>query len=336
MRTNMINNERGISLIMAAILIVALLGMTALAVDIGRLYVTRQYLVNACDAAALAGGIELPDQSKATTQALACAHSNQNDAVANTAAFQASFPADGITPKGATKLRVDGQLTVPHTFARALGRMVGPVSAYAIVLRTGSIGWASDIVVPWGIPWYSTSGSPYGYENGVLYTLKVGSQSDLQSGLTGKTGGNFYPLALERSLGDGSSGAKVYNQDIKWGFDGQVKVGDVTYTEPGNMVGPTRQAVVSDSDSLFKRALQSPWNNDTWDNLDYGNPRVVIVPIISPLGNGRTEVTILGFAAFYVQSCTGQEVKGYFLDYTIPHGGGSGPDYGVYTFRLIE
>jgi hypothetical protein len=325
-----VKDERGISLIMAAMLIVVLLGMVALAVDIGRLYVVRQFLVNSCDAAALAGGIELPDQAKAETKANECADAN------TMMTHQVSFPADGMTADGPTKIRVDGQLIVQHTFANVLGFSSRQVGAYAVVLKTGSVSWVQGRVVPWGIPWYSDDGTPYQHNNGVLYTLKVGSQSDLSSGLIGKTGGNFYPLALQRSLGDGSSGGSVYRHDIMWGFDGTVKVGDVTDTEPGNMVGPTRQAVSTDADSLFKRAQQSPWADDTWDNYDYGNSRIVIVPIISPLGNGRTGVTILGFASFFVQSCTGQEVKGYFLDYTIPGAGGTGPDYGVTTFRLIE
>jgi hypothetical protein len=198
------------------------------------------------------------------------------------------------------------------------------------------VGWVEGRVVPWGIPWYGADGGPYQYNTGQLYVLKVGSQTDLADGSTAKTGGNFYPLALQRSLGDGSSGGAVYEHDVKWGFDGQVEVGDITDTEPGNMVGPTKHAVYTEDDSLFTRAEEDPWGDDTWDHYDYGNPRIVIVPIISPLGNGRTGVEILGFASFFVASCTGQEVTGYFIDYTIPGGGGSGPDYGVFTFRLIE
>jgi hypothetical protein len=102
------------------------------------------------------------------------------------------------------------------------------------------------------------------------------------------------------------------------------------------MVGPTRHAVQTEEDSLFQRALEPPWDDDTWGKYDYGNPRIVIVPIISALGGGRTEVEIMGFASFWVESCTGQEVSGYFIDYTIPNAGGSGPGHGVWTFRLIE
>lgn len=325
-----LRDERGISLVMAAILMVVLLGMVALTVDVGRLYLARQYLVNSCDAAALAGGIELPDEAKATAEASECAVSNGMEN------HQVSFPADGMTDQGATKIRVDGQMTVVYSFARVLGFESGPVSAYAVVLRTGPVGWVKGNVVPWGIPWFDTEGTEYEYNNGTLYTLKVGSQTDLDTGLPGQVGGNFYPLALQRSLGDGSSGAAVYEHDIKWGFDGTVAVGDIVDSEPGNMVGPTKHAVSIHDDSLFQRALEEPWAGQTWDDYDYGNPRIVIVPIIAPLSGGRIGVEILGFASFWVESCTGQEVTGYFIDYTIPGGGGSGPNYGVFTFRLIE
>jgi hypothetical protein len=317
-------------LVLTALLLVVSLGAAALCVDIGRLYLTRQYLANACDAAALAGGIELPDQAKATAEAQEAATANGMTGAA------VSFPADGMTADGATKIRVDGTRVVGHGFAHVLGFGSRPVGAYAVVLKTGPVSWVSGHVVPWGIPWYGVDGNPYQYNNGLLYTLKVGSQSELSDGSPARTGGNFYPLALERSLGDGGSGGSIYREDVKWGFDGKVEVGDQVDTEPGNMVGPTRQAVSHDSDSLFERAESPPWADDSWDNYDYGNPRIVIVPIISPLGHGRTGVEILGFASFWVESCTGQEVKGYFIDYVTPGAGGSGPDHGVYTFRLIE
>ena len=318
--------DRGATLVVSALLLVVLLGAVAFAVDIGRLYVTRQYLVNVCDAAALAGGIELPHQDKATLKGLECAEANQRTAWEQTSTFDVSFPADGITPEGATKMRVDGLQAVPHTFARILGFNSRPVGAYAVVEKTGSVGWVSDQVVPWGIPWYDSSGRPYQYDTGVEYLLKVGSQTELGDGSRAMVGGNFWALSLD------STGGSEYRQNIEWGADQEVKIGDVVDTEPGNMVGPTRQG----TDARVGRASQPPWNDDTWDDHDYGNPRIVVVPIISPLSNGRAEVTVIGFAAFFISSFTGKEVRGYFLGYTIPKAGGSGPDYGVFTFRLIE
>jgi hypothetical protein len=320
------HKSRGATLILIAIAITLLFILIALVLDASRLYVTRQYLVNSCDAAALAGGMELPNQAKSSQKAGQCAVSNRMTA------YQISFPADGMTASGPTKIRVDGQLTVQYGFARVLGHLSRVVHAYAIVKKTDSIGWVNANVVPWGIPFYGTNGQPYTYGTGMLYTLKVGSQKDLQDGLPGKVGGNFYALALERSLGDGGSGGNVYRDCIKYGFDGMVRVGDVTDTEPGNMVGPTKQGV----DYRIDQANVMPWADDAWNNLDYGNPRVIIVPIVSPLGHGRSTVTILGFAAFYLEEFKGQEAKGRFLSYTIPDAGGSGSYYGVSNYQLIE
>ena len=330
MRFNKPRKQKGVVLVLVAILLVVLLGMAALAVDISRLYVARHFLINSCDASALAGGMELPDQVKAEAKATECASAN------TMFTHQVSFPEDGITEEGATRIRVDGQLNVPYCFAGILGFSSRTVGAHAVVQRNQMIGWVNGNVVPWGIPYYDAYGNPYDYNNGVLYTLKVGSQSDLSDGSVEKVGGNFYPLALERSLGDGSSGASVYSDGIKWGFDGQVQVGDTVSTEPGNMVGPTKQAVSTDSDSLFARAEEEPWADDTWDNYDYGNSRIVIVPIVSPMDGGRSDVQILGFASFWVESVQGQVVKGYFISYTVPEAGGDGPDYGLSTYQLVE
>jgi Flp pilus assembly protein TadG len=303
-------DERGISLVLTAMLLVVLLGMVGLTVDIGRLYLARQFLVNGCDAAALAGGMELPDQSGATVRADEAAAANRMPQHA------VSFPAED-------KIRVEGSMPVNHTFARVLGFNQATVRAYAVVLKTGPISWVEDQVVPWGI-------GDVNYSPGQTVTLKLGSQQSLEQN---NLQGNFYPLALERSLGDGSSGGDVYREDIQYGFGGVVEVGDMTDTEPGNMVGPTQQAVRY----RFNLAASNPdWADDTCSDIDYGNPRVVIVPMVSPMGAGRTDVTVLGFAAFYLLSVQGGQVTGCFIDYTIPKAGGSGPDYGVFTFRLIE
>ena len=54
----LINEEKGGMLILVAVLMVVLLGMSALAVDAGSLYQTRREMVNAADATALAGAQE--------------------------------------------------------------------------------------------------------------------------------------------------------------------------------------------------------------------------------------------------------------------------------------
>lgn len=318
------NRQPGNVLVMVAISMVALLAMAALAVDIGRLYLARQFLVNSCDASGFAGVMELPDATAATARASAVAVSNRM------ATFQITFPESGMSEVGPKKIRVDGQLQVDYGFAGVLGPPSRTVSAHCVLQLMGSVGWVEGQVVPWGIPYYKADGTPYSYDNGVLYTLKMGSQMDIADGTVAKTGGNFYPLAIS------GAGANLYNYDIKWGYDGRISVDDVFLSEPGNKVGPTAQAVATDLDSLLKRASVPPWTDDTFNNYDYGNPRVAIVPIISPMGNGRDEIRVLGFGAFWINSVKGQVVDGYFISYSIPNAGGEGPDYGLRTFRLTE
>ncbi|WP_157819275.1 pilus assembly protein TadG-related protein [Mariprofundus aestuarium] len=67
------NKERGAVLVMAAIFSVVLIGIAALAVDVGRLFVLHSEMHNAADAAALAGAAELDGQPGAQARARAAA-----------------------------------------------------------------------------------------------------------------------------------------------------------------------------------------------------------------------------------------------------------------------
>jgi len=65
-----IRRQRGAILIMTAVLIVVLIGVAALAMDIGRLVVLRSQLQNAADAAAIAAAMELNGESDARQRAM--------------------------------------------------------------------------------------------------------------------------------------------------------------------------------------------------------------------------------------------------------------------------
>lgn len=68
-----IRHQRGAILIMTAVLIVVLIGVAALAMDIGRLVVLRSQIQNAADAAAIAAAVELDGQDGARDRAMAAA-----------------------------------------------------------------------------------------------------------------------------------------------------------------------------------------------------------------------------------------------------------------------
>lgn len=65
--------QRGAIMIMMALIIIVLIGVAALALDIGRLVVLRSQMQNAADAAALAAAVELNGEDDAITRAKAAA-----------------------------------------------------------------------------------------------------------------------------------------------------------------------------------------------------------------------------------------------------------------------
>ena len=283
--------RRGGTLILVLTSVVALCGVTALTVDAGRLYMEKQAAQNTADAGALAGGRDLPhlDQAQLAAQRTVSANGF-------------SSPTITFLPAGSTKplqIRVRCTRTVPLLFGAFVGMSQGTVAAEASVSRTRP---ANQLVggVPWGV-------LPDNYVLGQVQTLKMGSQSDRV------VPGNFQALDLD------GSGAADYSNWLKWGFDQKLSVGQTVLSETGNMVGPTNQAIKMDMDSRFERAKLAPWNDDAWGNFDAGNPSIVTIPIIDWYGatkDGKAEVTILGFAAFYVNDFSGQSITGSFVEYT--------------------
>jgi len=63
-------SEKGQAIILLAFAVVAMLAFTALAIDIGIIWVTKSQLQNACDSAALASAVEMPNQTEAGNTAL--------------------------------------------------------------------------------------------------------------------------------------------------------------------------------------------------------------------------------------------------------------------------
>jgi hypothetical protein len=68
-KTLLRRNEDGQALVLIAVTLVVLFGISALVLDVGRAYVVKRHLQASADAAALAGAQELPDPSAASTYA---------------------------------------------------------------------------------------------------------------------------------------------------------------------------------------------------------------------------------------------------------------------------
>lgn len=300
------DEEEASVLVAVALLLTVLLGFVGLVVDMGYLYLTREREQHAAEAAALAAVQALPETPD-LARTLAFDYAERN-----------GMPADGIAVDFSADYRratVNVRQTVPLFFAPLLGIDSRVVVASAIA-ETGAVSAYSG-AAPWGV-----QEQPFVY--GAQYELKAGPQSTDPAPYTG----NFGALAL------GGTGADVYLDNLEHGYQGAIHVGDTLTTETGNMAGPT-------ADGVRYRLEESPIQSRcTFEMAHEGCAEVVIVPVIGPYeGTGRTDVQVLGFAAFYLEGTIGgasdQEVVGRFLRMVIDGGVGSGDDYGVRADKLV-
>jgi Flp pilus assembly protein TadG len=107
--------------IMVALVAVILFAFIGIALDVGRLYVTKAELSRAVDAAALAGVLDLPDTSDACDTAEEYFENNEDaDATAS------------CTSPGENQLKVTGSKSVDMDFLSILGIGQQTVSAKAV------------------------------------------------------------------------------------------------------------------------------------------------------------------------------------------------------------
>lgn len=306
-------DQRGMALILVAAGMVAFTGFMALVADVGLLTLNKQRLVNAVDAAALAGVHELPvnpDYAKG----IAVNYALQNG-------VNPLEPQVGEylgTPN--TKLTVSATRQVDFTFARVLGINSTNVSAAATAAVYGM--HAMKGVAPLAVP-----DRPFEY--GVTYNLKIGANSPDPSVLGP---GTFGALSL------GEEGADYFEYNLKYGYPGKITAGDVIDTETGNMSNPTLRAI----DYRLAQCNDTPPCTPT--NFNPACPRIMFIPVYtedSTQTGQITSVTITGFAAFLVEGVLGQGTDSYITGSfirTVAEGeiDPNQADYGLLGSKLIE
>lgn len=262
---SLINSQKGTVIVVVALMMTVFISFLALVIDIGSLYLERIRLVNTLDAAALAGVQDLPDDSQqAETVALDYASRNGLD---NNVTVE-------ITDDD-HQIGLSGSKQVGMNFAVIFGIDQVEVAASSKA-RVGHV-TAVTGAVPFGVV-------SQNFVYGDKYYLKYGAGGDeVASGRNG----NFGALAL------GGTGANNYEDNIKYGYDSSLEVGQDVTTEPGNMAGPTTRGVEYRMDQ--SRTVPAC----SYDSVEADCPRLVMVPVIDELGKGRSTSTIVGFAAFF-------------------------------------
>lgn len=310
----LLREEKGSVVVVIAIFLIALIGMAAMATDTGALYLTRSRLQDAVDAAALAGIQDLPDNP---AQAVETASTY---AVNNSPASTEVGPP--LVQESDRAIFVSAHKTVEFGLARVLGLDSKLVEAEAMARLEPIAGVGGCL--PLGV----MEGT---WTLGDTVILKGGAQETINGGWRGA-------LAL------GKNGASIYEENLKNGYDGILRLDDLADVENGNMSGPTQTGTEYRLDAC-------PHNPQcTIDHYVMGCPRIGIIPVVSQVlltdkkGNqtvSKKQVRISGFALFLLSDVPGNGgnsqiighfIRGFIQGETDPNA----PDYGLYKAKLVQ
>ncbi len=299
----LVHDQRGSIAVISAIGMVAMMGMAALVLDVGSLYLERARITRAADAAALAGVQSLVGTPRPVEAYLETAVYGWNNGLDLT---KTTINID----EDNRKVRVQSTKSVSFGLARLLGfdqgKVHGPSEA-----QVGSLTGVRG-AIPLGI-------EKQNFVYNQSYILKQGGGDG--------SNGNYGCLAL-------GLGAKDYETNLKYGYDGWLRVDQWVPTEPGNMSGPTWTAMKHRIDRT-----DPSWN---FENATPECPLLVVIPIIdSFVVNGRNEVKVVGFAAMYVDKYIGNgadsEIHARFKELIIEgEFSPSQTDYGLRSSKLTR
>lgn len=343
-----LRNERGMTLVMVATGLVALLSATMLAVDVGMMMVARTEAQSAADAGALAGAVALgfddyddrTPTGPAVTNAIAAGSAVDNGVIN----AQASVLAEDVTFPTINQVRVRVQRSSVR--GNPLSTFIAPMfgidtvdigaEATAEVSPANAMTCVKPFTVPdkWierqTPPWdpsdtfdaFDNKGKPLddpdiyiplGTEGYTGYNAVTdrGTLVTLKAG----TGNNITPsFYFPYSIG-GVTGASEYEWNITncnttlMGFD------DLLLAEPGNMTGPTRAGI----DALIAKDPSAYWDtvNEKPVSSMSPSPRVVAIPLFDPVyydegkRNGRNaDLKVVNYMGFFIEQMQGNDVVG--------------------------
>jgi Flp pilus assembly protein TadG len=158
-RSARLRNRDGFTLILTAFFFTVMMGVAALAIDLGSMYLFRAQLQSAADASALAGAVGLGKgegvdaQSAVTTQN----HLNRVGDSTNTietvtaGTWDGTFHAGDWTDEGANAVRVTVRYPGAYVFGRMFGKTTQMLHATAVAVHGSSP--TSTCVRPWAVPY---------------------------------------------------------------------------------------------------------------------------------------------------------------------------------------
>ncbi|MFD4703909.1 TadE/TadG family type IV pilus assembly protein [Gottfriedia sp. NPDC058432] len=300
-----IKNENGATFVFVALLMVFLLGITAIVIDVGRLYSEKSKLQNALDAGVLGGAQLLLTEKPSpnlTPESVAMEIAKNNG-------LTLIDPIDSedtniTTDLNDKSIRATKKSKVPMTFARVIGikEMEVNATAKAILrpLKSGKgitpIAVSSDVV--------KRDPNPRKLANLTCTIKKNGN---------GNNKGNCGYLSLNGTGAKSLADAIINGSEMSIGGSNQGEQEDdavAVSTEPGTMLGQVKLAI----DVLKKNDANKP-QCQNYETADNSCDRVIILPVVQSWDNinGRATVTIIGLAAYWIDGINGKSISGQFI-----------------------
>jgi hypothetical protein len=290
----------------------AMMTLTGLVIDGGMIYMEKTHLKKVANAAVLSGAQELKWEHNDDNENGSYKQKVKEIVSEVVAAHDETPSHENTYVYDDRKVTVLLTKKVPLIFATLFGRDDVDVKVKA----TAEIGKVGSVygVAPLGID--ESIELNYKQE----YKLKV-DQTEVDTG-------NFGILAL------GGFGAKTYEYNLKHGYDGEVKIGDIIDTQTGNIAGKTREGVQEKVNAC---------NWMTGSAIERDCERIILVNVYKPYAHDQNQVKqvqVTGFAYFFITEPMGQNdtaITGMFIKMagkgTIDPGA---KNKGAYGIRLTE
>lgn len=361
MKCRVHDRERGMTIAMVALFIVALFVIAALAVDVGMLYTARTSAQHSADAAALAGAFTFVDQATApqpsTAQNAAIATAAQNKILGQAVNIAAG---DVVVDQVARTVTVTVSRTGNNAIATFFARVIGINTADVAVKATAQAatqGSGGACVKPFFMPNTVLSslstidackaGQKLLNPDGSMtaWAISQGFGQSLQLRPTTPSGAltpsQYYSL-------DFGSGANTFRCTIGQCLNecgvSNIKCGDSWPVETGNMVGPTNQGVDELIGNPPDQWISLYQYRDSGGNISDTSKSLVSAPVwdncsqtINP-GTAGQKITINGFMLIFVDGMKGSTLNAHLVSETGCNTVGGVPGSGPFTIpvRLVQ
>jgi Flp pilus assembly protein TadG len=341
------HGERGFTLLTTGICATALIGMLGLAVDLGRMYITRNELQAFTDSSSTAAALELDATSAGLDRARSKVTSSSarwnfgttpfsNPAIEFSKLAGGPWHENPVSAAGYRYVRVRADATVPLYFMPILAASQSSTLAAHSIAGQQPVNSFRQGLFPFSPVAHVNNDPNFGFTPGQQYTLRWPSNS--------KTGnhvcaGDNADQWIDKADARGGS-ERGYIEDtsasaIRKAIEDDFNTHEVVVGGTLNLSGGTKE---TERDSLINRANQDA-DKVAGSYAEYhGNGRRLVVV---PVNTGPPDNVVLGFGSFFLAMTYDKSGNEPFCaEYVGPYVAGSGHQgagtAGAYEVKLVE